>query len=142
MDKKEIENKLERIMGFMEKDELSPDEKKTLFKELEEILKADPNNLEALNWMGLYYQGEGDFETAISYYQQIVMTAPNSSDATLAKESIKDCREILSSVDELFEIKTEYAQNKNPSIFRNLSPIWLFLIKVVVLLVAVKFLVL
>ena len=95
MDKKEIENKLERIMGFMEKDELSPDEKKTLFKELEEILKADPNNLEALNWMGLYYQGEGDFETAISYYQQIVMTAPNSSDATLAKESIKDCREIF-----------------------------------------------
>lgn len=142
MDKKEIENKLERIMGFMEKDELSPDEKKTLFKELEEILKADPNNLEALNWMGLYYQGEGDFETAISYYQQIVMTAPNSSDATLAKESIKDCREILSSVDELFEIKTGYAQNKKPSIFRNLSPIWLFLIKVVVLLVAVKFLVL
>lgn len=141
MDKKEIENKLERIMGFMEKDELSPDEKKTLFNELEEILKADPNNLDALNWMGLYYQGEGDFETAISYYQQIVMTAPNSSIATLAKESIKDCREILSSVDELFEIKTGYAQNKKPGIFRNLPPIWLFVIKVVVLLVAVKFLV-
>lgn len=93
MDEKEIELKLEKINELMMKEDLTSKEKNFVFEELTKILKATPNNIDALYWMALYYQGTKDYDTAISYYEKIIEINPNCPSAKDAKEMIRDCQE-------------------------------------------------
>ncbi len=141
MDKEEIEKSLEKVTKLISGEQLSSAEKKSVIDEINMILESDPNNLDALYWIGLFYQGEMDFKTALSYYEKIMLIAPNSSQANCAKILMKDCQEFLLFDNEARNNKAGYVFNKKPSMLRNLSPIWLLVIKIILLVLAIMYLV-
>ena len=139
MNEQEKNEKLEKVIDITMKDKLTPEDKQFTLNELNEIIKEYPNDIDALFWLGLHYQGERDFETAISYYEKILEIAPNDSNSENVQNLIKDCTEFIKFDKEFKEYEsgktTENFLDKAPDLLTKLSPKWLVIIKIIIILV-------
>ena len=94
MNEQEKENKIEKIYEIMEKNALTSEEKQFVLDELNSILSEHPDDTDALFWLGMYYQIEEDYETAISYYKKMIDANPDGDNVDNAYECIKSCDEL------------------------------------------------
>lgn len=138
MNEQEKENKIEKVYEVMEKNELTSEEKQFVLDELNSILSEYPNDADALFWLGMYYQLEEDYETAISYYKKMIDANPDGDNVDNAYECIKICDELQKSNKEIetFNDKNSYSESflgKAPNMLTKLSPTWLFVIKLIIL---------
>lgn len=138
MNEQEKENKIEKVYEVMKKNELTSEEKQFVLDELNTILSEYPNDADALFWLGMYYQIEEDYETAISYYKKMIDANPDGDKVDNAYECIKICDELqkLNKEFETFNDKNFYSESflgKAPNMLTKLSPTWLFVIKLIIL---------
>lgn len=138
MNEQEKENKIEKIYELMKKNELTSEEKQFVLDELNSILSEHPDDADALFWLGMYYQIEEDYETAISYYKKMIDANPDGDNVDNAYECIKSCDELqkLNKEFETFNNENSYSESflgKAPNMLTKLSPTWLFVIKLIIL---------
>lgn len=138
MNEQEKENKIEKIYEVMKKNELTSEEKQFVLNELNSILSEHPDDTDALFWLGMYYQIEEDYETAISYYKKMIDANPDGDKVDNAYECIKICDEFqkFNKEFETFNNENSYSESflgKAPNMLTKLSPTWLFVIKLIIL---------
>ncbi len=140
MNEQEKNEKLEKIVDIMGKSKLTPEDKQFAFNELNAIIKEYPNDADALLWLGIYYQGEGDYETAVLYFEKMIEANPNDGAVENAQSCIKDCFDFQ-------KMDGKFAKNKNveslnsfidkidkaPDLLTKLSPKWLIITKLIII---------
>ena len=142
MDEKEKKDRLDKIAELMAKEKLTSEDKQFAFEELNAIIKEYPTDVDVLFWFGMYYQDKREFRTAIAYYKKILEYNPSSDTANIAQDCIKDCRESIR-LDKLIEDSNNNKQSsdsfldKAPDLLEKLSPKWLVISKLIILLVLV-----
>ncbi len=125
----EIQKKLDEAMDILEKDNVTDEESLKQRKLLNEILKVEPNNFDVLYCLGLSYMATMENEQALKYFELAIQIKPEDENL---KELIKCNKEIW---------ELENCENNsqgdayNCKLIKNLSPITLFIVKIIILLV-------
>lgn len=124
----EIQKKLDEAMDILEKDNVTDEESLKQRKLLNEILEVEPNNFDVLYCLGLSYMATMENEQALKYFELAIHIKPEFEGL---KELIKCNKEIL---------ELENCENNsqgdvyNCKLIKNLSPIFLFIVKIIILL--------
>ena len=125
----EIQKKLDKAMDILEKDNVTDEESLKQRKLLNEILEVEPNNFDVLYCLGLSYMVTMENEQALKYFELAIQIKPED-------ESLK---ELINCNKEISELKNcennSQGDAYNCKLIKNLSPITLFIVKIIILLV-------
>lgn len=125
----EIQKKLDEAMDILEKDNVTDEESLKQRKLLNEILEVEPNNFDVLYCLGLSYMVTMENEQALKYFELAIQIKPED-------ESLK---ELINCNKEISELKNcennSQGDAYNCKLIKNLSPITLFIVKIIILLV-------
>ena len=117
MDRKEIDQKLEDISARMTNSKvLNSEEKDEIESTLNTILEVEPTNSEALYWIAYLYMKDKNYKSALENFEK-----------TLELEKDSTMRELIQ----------DNILGKAPDMLGKVSPIALFITKIVILLVAI-----
>ena len=147
MNRKEINNILDNMTDYLDKNLSQSDEEKIL-SNLNAILEIEPTNFDALMWMGTYYHimaNKVNYDNAIYYYEQAIAADPNNSQVSLLKDFIEDCTELQKlGIDKIkpkqnksYDLTSNEAFSNSEDGFKfltKLNPIVLVIIKIAILL--------
>lgn len=125
----EIQKKLDEAMDILEKDNVTDEESLKQRKLLNEILKVEPNNFDALYCLGLSYMATMENEQALKYFELAIQIKPED-------ESLKELIKCNKEISELKNCENNSQGDAyNCKLIKNLSPITLFIVKIIILLV-------
>ena len=137
MDKKELDNRLDKISdklenAFIDKD-INPDLFQELYDELQLLKQENPDSIDVLTYFSLLFQANRDYKTAIEYYEQALAIAHDEKTIENIKSSIKDCKYLMELIQEcLGQDNNPYTKNKSDSLLDKVPPLLLFIIKIVI----------
>ena len=141
MDRKEIDQKLEDISARMTSSKVfSSEEKDEIESTLNTILEVEPTNSEALYWIAYLYMKDKNYKSALENFEKTLELEKDSTMRELIQDNIDICKMLVD-----YEYgdkrnsgdKIENILGKAPDMLGKVSPIALFITKIVILLVAI-----
>lgn len=125
----EIQKKLDEAMDMLDEGNITDEETLKQRKLLNEILEVDSNNFDALYYLGLNYMATMENEQALKYFELAIQIKPED----------KSLKELIKCNKEISELKNcennSQGDAYNCKLIKNLSPITLFIVKIIILLV-------
>lgn len=116
----------------MPSDKISEKQRQTALSKINQVLEINPRNTEALYWKAMYYY---DAKNSIPLLEEIIAIDPQSSDAQLAQDIIKDLRKFESWKIDYDVLNGECQKQEDSYAFLDKLPCeWLFGIKIIVFL--------
>ena len=125
----EIQKKLDEAMDMLDEGNITDEETLKQRKLLNEILEVDSNNFDALYYLGLNYMATMENEQALKYFELAIQIKPED-------ESLKELIKCNKEISELKNCENNSQGDAyNCKLIKNLSPITLFIVKIIILLV-------
>ena len=103
-----IKQMIVEIGDLVSPDNMSEQEEKAALLKIEEVLRIDHKNTDALLWKAIIYEIKNDYAAAVEIYEEILKITPNDKQI---KESIKSCKEYMVFDAKREQRKFERAQN-------------------------------